>query len=558
MARKMTQEEFITKCIEIYKDKYDYSKVEYKGNKIKVCIICKEHGEFWMRPNDLLSNHTCRKCSHKSKEKINREDLINKFNIIHNFKYDYSTVEENYDELITIICPIHGEFKQKIDNHLHGNGCTQCGYEKSVNTVRIKIDEFKERFKKLDTDEFSFNDDEYKNITKPITFTHKICGRMFKRKPDVFISNPTCPHCNREEYSLLRCKDNEDFIAQANIVHNHEYDYSKTNYVKSDDKVGIICKEHGLFYIEANSHLQGHGCPYHYCNKSKQEEDLCNFIISLVGSDNVRINDRSLLKGKELDIFLPSYNIAIEYDGLFWHGELNKDKNYHINKTNECNENGIRLIHIFEDEWVYKKEIIKSMLKNLFNKNNNSIFARKCLVREVSPNESGIFLNSNHIQGKCPSSIKLGLYYNDELVSLMTFGKSRHFVGSGKHEYELLRFCNKINSRVIGGASKLFVYFLKNYNPTEIISYADKRWSEGNLYYKLNFIKYNESKPNYYYVIKNKRHYRFNFRKQILIEKYGCDKDMTEREFCFKQKWYRIYDCGCLCFIWNKKIVENG
>ena len=133
----------------------------------------------------------------------------------------------------------------------------------------------------------------------------------------------------------------------------------------------------------------------------------------------------------------------------------------------------------------------------------------------------------------------------------MTFGKSRHFVGHNEDKMELLRFANKININVIGGASKLFSYFIKKYNPKEIVSYADKRWSEGHLYDVLGFMKYNESKPNYYYIVGRKRIYRFNLRKSILVEKYGCPKDMSEREFCLKQKWYRIYDCGCLCYIWR-------
>ena len=119
-------------------------------------------------------------------------------------------------------------------------------------------------------------------------------------------------------------------------------------------------------------------------------------------------------------------------------------------------------------------------------------------------------------------------------------------------KYELLRFCNKLNTTVIGGASKLFNYFIKKYDPESIVSYADRRWSQGNLYEKLGFQLYNESKPNYYYVIKNKRVYRFNFRKDQLIKKYNCPPNISEKQFCLEQRWYRIYDCGCLCYLWKK------
>lgn len=111
--------------------------------------------------------------------------------------------------------------------------------------------------------------------------------------------------------------------------------------------------------------------------------------------------------------------------------------------------------------------------------------------------------------------------------------------------------CSRTHYSIVVGSSKMFSYFIKTYNPQSIITFADKRWSVGNVYHKLGFMLYNESKPNYYYIIGDKRYYRYNFRKQILISKYGCPQDMTEKEFCYQQKWYRIYDCGCLCFKWT-------
>ena len=120
-------------------------------------------------------------------------------------------------------------------------------------------------------------------------------------------------------------------------------------------------------------------------------------------------------------------------------------------------------------------------------------------------------------------------------------------------QWELLRFCSKINTVIIGGASKLLKYFTTNFSWKNIVSYADKRWSNGELYHELNFIKYNESQPNYYYVIGNERKFRFNFRKSILVKKYNCPTNMSEHDFCLSKKWFRIYDCGCLCFILNNK-----
>lgn len=163
---------------------------------------------------------------------------------------------------------------------------------------------------------------------------------------------------------------------------------------------------------------------------------------------------------------------------------------YHLDKTKKSLENGINLFHIWEDDWKHKKDIVKSMIVNKLGKTPNRIFARKCKVYEVKDNKLvRNFLEENHIQGFVGSKIKFGLFYNGELVSLMTFGNLRKSLGQKSKEgsYEMLRFCNKLNYNVIGGASKLLNYFIKNFKVNEIISYSDSSRSNGNLYKQLGF-----------------------------------------------------------------------
>jgi Zn finger protein HypA/HybF involved in hydrogenase expression len=258
-------------------------------------------------------------------------------------------------------------------------------------------------------------------------------------------------------------------------------------------------------------------------------------------------SNRSIIKPYELDIYLPELNLAFEFNGVYWHNELNKPENYHLNKTESCLKKGIQLIHIYEDDWIYKQEIIKSRLKNKFNK-SNKIFARKTEIKEIIDNKLiREFLNKNHLQGFVGSSIKIGLFFNNELVSLMTFGKKRKIMGS-KHEinkYELLRFCNKLYTNVVGGASKLFKYFIRNYKYDEILTYADRSWSKGELYEKLGFNFISKTVPNYYYVVNSIRQYRFNYRKNILV-KEGFNPSLTEHEIMLERNIYRIYDSGNL------------
>lgn len=287
-------------------------------------------------------------------------------------------------------------------------------------------------------------------------------------------------------------------------------------------------------------------------NVSYPETEISNFIKSF--NINIIENDRKILNGLELDIYIPSHKIAIEYNGLYWHSELYKDDDYHLNKTIECEKKGIQLIHIFEDEWLNKKEIVKSRLTNILGLTPNKIYGRKTLIKEVSSKESKEFLINNHIQGNVNSKVKLGLYYNNELVSLMTFGKGRIIMGGNSNDYELLRFCNKLDTNVIGGADKLLKKFIKMHQPKQIISYADRRWSQGNLYEKLGFEYVHNSKPNYFYINKNKREYRFKYRKDVLV-KEGFDSNKTEKQIMLDRNIYRIYDCGTITY--KLKDIKN-
>ena len=262
-------------------------------------------------------------------------------------------------------------------------------------------------------------------------------------------------------------------------------------------------------------------------------------------------NSKKIIPPYELDIYISELRIAFEFNGVYWHNELNKPNNYHLIKTEECEKQGIQLIHIYEDHWLYKQEIVKSMILNKLNKTPNKIYARKCKIKEVVDNKLvRDFLENNHIQGFIGSKIKIGLYYNNELVSLMTFGDRRIAMGkksTNQDEYELLRFCNKLNTNVIGGSSKLFKYFINNYKPKEITTYADRSFSQGKLYEILGFKFDSKTQPNYYYVFDGIRYHRFNFRKDVLV-KEGYDPNKTEHEIMLERNIYRIYDSGNLKF----------
>ena len=263
----------------------------------------------------------------------------------------------------------------------------------------------------------------------------------------------------------------------------------------------------------------------------------------------IKENDCCLIKPYELDVYLPQKNIAIEFDGLAWHSQKFKDKNYHLNKTQMCLENGVQLVHIFQDQWLYKKDIVKDRIKNILGVYDNRIYARKCVIKQIKPSVCKQFLDVNHIQGSDNSKMRLGLFYNDQLVSVMTFSKPRF---NRNYEYQLVRFASKLGYQVIGGASKLLKYFQGNYQPKSLISYADRRYSNGKLYYILGFQFLQNSDPNYFWKRDDKKLTRYQCQKHKLKRLLGQDKfnpQLSESENMYRNRYSKIYDCGNMVFV---------
>jgi len=276
---------------------------------------------------------------------------------------------------------------------------------------------------------------------------------------------------------------------------------------------------------------------------SSGEIEIREFLKTL--NINYITGDRSILDGNEIDIYLSDFKKGIEFDGLYWHSELFKDKYYHLNKTNECEKQGIELIHIFEDEWINKKEIVKSIIKSKLNIFDNKILACECTIKEIDKITCSNFLDNNHIEGNIESKIRIGLFHNDELVSIMVLNTTNI-----EDEFEINRLCNKLNTQVLGGASKLLTHFINSYQPKSIIAIVDRRYSQGSLYKELGFEFIENIEPRYWYFMKNETiHYNsFKFRKDVLINE-GFDSNKTEFEIMNERGYLKIYDCGSMKYI---------
>ncbi len=278
--------------------------------------------------------------------------------------------------------------------------------------------------------------------------------------------------------------------------------------------------------------------------KSSDEKEIERFLIDNNVKNIVKNSRKILPSGKELDFYLPDYNLAIEYNGVYWHHEdINHiTRNYHNNKYKECERLGIQLITIFSNFWKFKKEIVQNILMQKIGLAKHSIYARDTLIKTVSTVDARDFLNKTHIQGYTPATYRYGLYNKDILVAIMTFG-NRAGIGKRDNSIELIRFSSL--GRVVGGASKLLKQFRKEVPDLNIISYSDNEWSDGNLYNVLGFTLEKELPPSYWYFTprSEKWFHRYNFAKHKLI-KLGYDKNKTEREITKEMGLLKLWDCG--------------
>ena len=459
-----------------------------KTNYIPTCIICNKNVS-WSKDNTSYSKWCSSKCKNKDpefKEKIKQTNII---------KYGVGSYT------------LSDEFKEKYKKHMQET----YGVDHYLHN-----DNKKEEILSLRKEKYGYH----------TPFANPSIKEKIKH---TFIEKYGChPTQYRFSQNTLNC------------INNREWLYNE--HINNQKTLTEISKELENYDISSLSDMMKyHNIPI-LSMLSLQESNLHTFIESIY---EILINVRNIIPPYELDIHIPSHNLAIEYHGVHWHSEKYKDNNYHKMKYDLCKEKGIRLISIFEDEWLHNEDLIKKKLLHILGKSTEEkIFARKTIIKQVTKNEKVKFFQENHIQGDGPSSINLGLYYNDKLISCIGFIKNNNVV------YNLSRYATSCN--VVGGFTKLLTYFENQYRPAQVFTFADLRWSEGDLYYKSGFILDKELPPDYSYVIKDMRYHKFNFRHKSLAKKLeNYDPTLSEHQNCLNNGIYRIYDCGKLRFIKN-------
>jgi len=479
--KKRTLQELKTIASKIHNNRYCYDLWPLDvGIKSVVDVICVHGTHTQMLQLHLLGHNPCPDCAKEKRiasHTVGKEYYIKKSTETHGDKYDYSlwTDPINSSTIVDIICSIHGIFHQKIDHHVTGSGCQQCG--------------------RIASSTGHYSESTRRNI------------------------------------------NNADWLRDQNNT-NSMIEISNTLNV-GDTVVG--------------KHFKKLNIPVKMHKQSAMERQCVSFLDS-IGIVNIVTNDRNIIHPKELDIYLPDYNLAIELCGLYWHCDRHKHKEYHKDKHDQCRKEGIQLITIFEDEWVSRELQVKSKLKSLLHLDDRErVFARNTKPVIVTVKEKHIFLDRNHIQGNGPGSVNIGLVYHGDVVACMSLIKQKSGI------FYLNRFAT--SKSVVGGFSKLLKYFQTSYDWTTIISFADLRWSDGNLYKQTGFTVDNIIRPEYSYVINGQltRIHKFNYRRKNLnrlLKQF--DPNLTEHENCDREGLLRVWDCGKIRFVLNNSNNNNS
>jgi hypothetical protein len=375
---------------------------------------------------------------------------------------------------------------------------------------------------------------------------------------------------NIEKYGCEIASQNPEIAAKVSKAKSKSFIDLHSDIIKID-KIGenvmytCECPHPGCDRCEEKTYIIN---ARRYCNRKLEGTEMCTHILPVIQGRikntypeifvrsvlseimpeiQLSFNNRTLIEPQEVDIYDRAHGLAFECNGCYWHSK--KSPSYHKQKFLQCQQKGVQLMTIWEDWIKTKPEIVRSIIRAKYHHFDRTIYGRKCELKQVQSKDAAVFLEANHIQGQTRASVHYGLYNNNELVALASFSKMRGCMGSQtsrEGQWELVRFCNTLNTQVIGGADKLLKHFIKDYNPSSIVSFSSNDISDGSLYKRLGFEK-GSMNSSYWYIGHNyRRYHRSNFTRAAII-KLGLAPDReqwTETEAMMEHGFVQIYDSG--------------
>lgn len=525
-----------------------------KWAKVKVLCKCEICGkEILLRYEKYRLNYerfnyySCKGCSNK-KRVLNAQQQWGVDNYSQTKECQEKVEKTNLEKYGVKCIFLDSKIKEKINN---------TNLEKYGTTEPLQNKEIRDKGKRTYLEKYGVD-----HYSKTEEFSKRMID-MWENKTDEEIGNiikKTKKTC-LERYGVDSFSKTDNFekhlyFCSKEFKDKHDIFYKEKyfNLIKGYDIISIqnstyefVCNENHIFKIKQgmlSSRIKSNSIVCLECNPksfSASEATIGIFVKNNIKEEVLLQYKKFLKERKELDIYIPSLNIAFEFNGIYWHSEKMAENDGLLSKTIECQEKGVKLIHIFEDEWTYKSDIVESLILNELDKNTFEIDSSKCKIKIVSNSQAEKFLEEAHINGYKTSDIKIGLYYDSVIVYIMTFNKL------SDNSYEIIQFSSEISTKIINGKEKILKYFIKKYNPEHIESCLDRCWYNGTEFDNIGFNITEYIEPSYKYV-KNDR--RFNV-DEVLI-KEGLLNNENEHEIMKDRKYYRIYDAGSIKIVWNK------
>lgn len=505
---------------------------------------------------------SCKKCKRKvaTTWKSSSESIIKNIKRektdLYNYIQDISTPEASHDEVVDFI---NDRSKNAAESQ---KWVTRTDYKHNKHILKKVIS--MTCYMQWTTEEYNWANRMYNIINNMHEDNMCVVCNVTKTRFVNFLRGYSNCCSNRECVQAFGCKNRvlnhveniRPVIDQQGFNLLVDQNYRGGNHSKTD----LLCRKCNTV-ISCNilnggwKHIRCYVC-HGNSGMSFEEKTVVEFIKQ--HDQNVQENHKVFANShKEVDIYIPNRSLAIEYNGIHWHSfgtsypnnisQMCKNKNNHFKKHELCEQHGIKLLQINSFEWLneHKQRIWKSIIENCLNV-SQKIHARKCTVVEISSKESNDFLNLNHLQGMSNAKVCLGLKHNDVLVAVMTFSKPRF---NKSYQWELVRFCNLLNHAVVGGASKLMKYFVTKHHPQSLISYADIRYSNGDMYKKLGFKFIKHTPPSYIYTLGGKILSRFSTQKHKLSKLLtSYDSSKTELQNMLDNGYRKMWDAGTMLF----------